>query len=92
MRKFKKILLVLTLFFWINLISSCSTEIVSKIDPGDFNDYSNRLFGTIIGDDELTIHYLFKERGGEDRENLLSFFPLSQRDKKSLSEQLRSSV
>ena len=62
MKIFKKVFVILSLLLCANLISSCDTNIVSRIDPGDFNEYSSRLFGTIIGDDELTIHYLFKDK------------------------------
>ncbi|MBR2891912.1 MAG: DUF885 family protein [Bacilli bacterium] len=60
MNKIKKFVVVIILFISMIFVSSCS--FVEKIDPGDFEDYSKRLFNTLIGDDELTIHFLFKDK------------------------------
>lgn len=60
MKSIKKVFLIFILFFISITISSCS--FIEKIDPGDFEDYSDRLFHTLIGNDELTIHFLFKNK------------------------------
>lgn len=60
MKLIKKIFLFFMLLITINLSSSCN--IVEKINPGDFDEYSARLFHTLIGKDELTIHYLFNNK------------------------------
>ena len=60
MKIFKRIFYTIALLFFIVCSSSCN--VVSKIKPGDFGDYTDRLFRTIIGNDELTIHYLFKNK------------------------------
>ena len=60
MKSIKKIFIIIILIFASITISSCS--FIEKIDPGDFDDYSKRLFQTLIGNDELTIHFLFKNK------------------------------
>ena len=56
-RKIVSLLLVLVF-----VITSNSCGLVEKIDPGDFDEYSKRLLDTLLGNDELTIHYLFKDK------------------------------
>lgn len=60
MKTLKKFFSLITLFIFLFFMSSCS--LVENINPGDFNDYTDRLFHTLIGNDELTIHYLFKDK------------------------------
>ena len=60
MKIIKRIFYLVALLCFILCSSSCN--VVSKIKPGDFGEYSDRLFATIIGKDELTIHYLFKNK------------------------------
>lgn len=59
-RILKRIIAVLLLIFV--SITSSSCDIISKIDPGDFNEFSDRLLHTILGHDELTIHFLFNDK------------------------------
>ncbi len=60
MKIIKRFCCLIALLFFILCSSSCN--VVSKIKPGDFGEYTDRLFATIIGNDELTIHYLFKDK------------------------------
>lgn len=62
MKLYKKIIIIFILTLSLFFLPSCSTNIVSKIDPGEFEEYSAGLFKTLIGKDELTIHYLFKDK------------------------------
>jgi len=59
MKFVRKLFLVITLFFTISLIPSCS--FVEKINPGDFDEYSDKLLHTVLGHDELTLHFLFND-------------------------------
>jgi uncharacterized protein (DUF885 family) len=61
MKKMRKFLFILVLFVFTLLTTSCK-KIVENIDPGDFDEYTEKLFGTLIGNDEMTIHFLFKNR------------------------------
>lgn len=56
----KKVFIFLFLFIVVFTTSSC--DLISKIDPGDFNDYSARLLKTLLGNDELTLHFLFNDK------------------------------
>ena len=61
MKKMRKFLFILVLFVFTLLTTSCK-KIVENIDPGDFDEYTEKLFATLIGNDEMTIHFLFKNR------------------------------
>ena len=60
MKTIKKLFSIILVFILFITASSCS--LVNKIDPGDFDEYSARLLDTLLGNDELTIHYLFKDK------------------------------
>ena len=56
----KKLIVVFLLLIATVMSSSCS--IIERINPGDFDDYTERLLHTLLGNDELTIHFLFKDK------------------------------
>lgn len=60
LKRIKKLFICLIIFLTLITASSCS--IVENINPGDFEEYSKNLLGTLIGNDEMTIHFLFKNR------------------------------
>ena len=60
MKRIKKFIFIIILIFTTMISTSCS--FIEKIDPGDFDEYSDRLFHTLIGSDEMTIHFLFKNK------------------------------
>ncbi len=60
-KKMRKIVFIMIFFVALLLTTSCK-KIVDNIDPGDFDEYTKKLFGTLIGNDEMTIHFLFKNR------------------------------
>ena len=60
MKTIKKLFSIILVFILFIVSSSCS--LVEKINPGDFDEYSARLLDTLLGNDELTIHYLFKDK------------------------------
>ena len=59
-KMFKKLIVVFLLLICTFTSSSCN--IVDHINPGDFDDYTDRLLHTLLGKDELTIHFLFKDK------------------------------
>ena len=61
MKKIQKLFVLLLMVITIFSINACGS-IVDSIDPGDFEEYSAGLFGTLIGNDELTIHFLFEDK------------------------------
>lgn len=61
LKRTQKLLLMIIVFITLFMTSSCQ-KIVENINPGDFEEYSKSLFGTLIGNDEMTIHFLFKNR------------------------------
>lgn len=59
MNNIKKFFTILAIFLLTPIISSC-TLFPQEADPSTFNDYTHELFLTIMGDDEFTSHFLFK--------------------------------
>lgn len=60
-KRMRKYLFILIVFVMCLVTTSCK-KLVDNIDPGDFDEYTEKLFGTLIGNDEMTIHFLFKNR------------------------------
>ncbi len=58
MKNFKKLIVLIILVVFSYTITSCS--FVEKIDPGDFDEYSSNLLSTLLGNDEMTLNFLFK--------------------------------
>lgn len=61
MKRLQKILVLLLMFVTFFSVNACG-NLVESIDPGEFEEYTAGLFGTLIGNDELTIHYLFENK------------------------------
>ncbi len=59
MSRIKNFFIILT-FFLFTLVTSSCTLFSREADPSTFNDYTHELFLTIMGDDEFTSHFLFK--------------------------------
>ena len=58
--KKKLFIFITTLFFFICTVSSCSF-FNKELDPNTFNDYTKELLTPLIGNDEFTQHFLFKD-------------------------------
>lgn len=61
MKRLQKLYVLLLMLITLFSFTACGS-FVESIDPGDFEEYSAGLFGTLIGNDELTIHYLFENK------------------------------
>lgn len=59
MKKFKTLFITILCLFLTFTISSCSL-FPKEADPSTFDNYTHELFLTIMGDDEFTSHFLFK--------------------------------
>ncbi len=59
MKKLKKILILIIIILLPFLLTSCFSS-QKEADPSTFDEYSQELFHLIIGDDELTNNFLFK--------------------------------
>lgn len=61
MKLFKKFIIILLVFLSLGTTSSCKfTE--GKRDPSTFNEYTYSLVPTLLGEDELTLHWLFRQQ------------------------------
>lgn len=60
MKIYKKIFISIILLLLPFILSSCSI-FQTEADPSTFDDYTYELFYLIIGDDEFTNHFLFKD-------------------------------
>ena len=58
--KKKLFIFITTLFFFICTVSSCSF-FNKELDPNTFNNYTKELLTPLIGNDEFTQHFLFKD-------------------------------
>ncbi|MBQ8293167.1 MAG: DUF885 domain-containing protein [Bacilli bacterium] len=59
MKKIKKLLITILCFVFSISLSSCDL-FNSELDPSTFDDYTNDIFYMVVGADELTNNFLFK--------------------------------
>ena len=65
LKKMRKFVLMVVLIVTMLLTTSCK-KVIENINPGDFDQYTKNLFATLLGNDEMTIHFLFKNRENYD--------------------------
>ena len=60
MKKLRRFLVLTLTMIFVFLGTSCADSCQSELDPSTFDDFAQEVFYMVIGNDELTLNYLFE--------------------------------